>query len=557
MRPQLVVSILGALVPNWLLAQGAIQPCSVSSSGQLATGNSQRPAVTPDGRWIVFSSSATNLVANDGNNLADVFVRDRATGSVELASIDDAGNQANGDSWAIGVSDDGRFILFLSLASNLVPGDTNGVMDGFVRDRSNSTTRRVTIGAGGVQATGTIDSLAISGDGSTVAYSTASALVPGDTNGLHDVFVHTLATGAVERTSVGPGGSQSNGATFSPSLSASGRFVVFHSLASNLVVNDTNAARDIFVHDRQNATTTRVSLGPGGVQANGDSRYAACSADGSLVVFVSFASNLVPNDTNATADVFVHDVIAGATERVSVSSTGAQGTQAFTSVLTIPSISADGRYVAFYSPLDGLDGPANATDDAFVRDRNAGRTIQVSRSSTGAFGNSASGPLAQFGGTWVLETMAMASDPPLAVFSTLAANLVPWDGNNVADVFAVDVGLSCSAAGPAVIGGAAAVDVLVAPSHAGQLFVGTFGPAVNTGFFLPSMQWLPLDIDPLLVATLSPFVTSASGVGAFGLPIPALPGLVGITLHATAVRLDFTGPSLFPAIGNVVTFVIQ
>lgn len=548
--------LLAGSLPTCLLAQGAIQPCTVSPAGQLANGAGHRPAVTPDGRWIVFCSSATNLVANDSNGFADVFVRDRATGAVQLVSIDGAGNQANGDSWAMGVSDDGRFVCFLSLASNLVPGDTNGVMDGFVRDRLNGATARVTVGSTGQQATSFIDGATISGDGSTAVYGTASPFVPGDTNGAHDIFVHTLATGAIERASVNMAGIQGDGNSFSPCVSADGRFVGFHSQATNLVPNDTNGSRDIFVHDRLNATTERVSLGPGGLQSNADSRYAACSADGRFVAFVSFASNLVPNDTNNTLDVFVHDRAAGVTERASVSSTGGEGFQTFTTVLTIPAISADGRFVAFYSPLDGLDGPVNATDDAFVRDRVAGRTMQVSRSSTGAFGNAGSGPLAQFGANWILETMAIANDPPLAVFSTLANNLVPWDGNGAPDVFAVDVGLRCTAAGPAAIGGVAAVG-LVTPSHPGQLFVGTFGPAVSNGVFLPGMQWLPLDNDPLLTATLSAFVTDGSGIGAWALAIPALPGLVGLTLHATALRLDFTGPSLFPAIGNVVTFVIQ
>lgn len=539
-----------------LIAQGAVQPFTISAAGQQANGAGHRPAITPDGRWIAFCSDATDLVAGDTNGRADVFVRDRATGTVELLSVDDAGNQADGDSWTMGISDDGRFVCFLSLATNLVPGDTNAVMDGFVRDRATGTTRRVTVGPGGLQATSFTDSMAISGDGGTVVFGTASALVPGDTNGAQDIFAHTLATGVVERVSAGPGGVQANGNSFSPCISTDGRVVAFHSLANNLVANDTNAARDIFVHDRLTATTERVSVGPGGAQSNADSRYAACSADGRNIAFVSFASNLVPNDTNATLDVFVHDRLTATTERVSVSSAGTQGVSTITSVLTIPSVSADGRFVAFYSPLDGLDGPVNATDDAFVRDRSAGTTTKVSRSSTGAHGNAGSGPLAQFGVNWLLETMAIASDPPIAVFSTLATNLVPWDTNGVADVFAVDVGLFAIASGPAVLGGAASID-LVAASYPGELFVGMFGPSIATGVFLPTLQWLPLDYDPLLAATLSAFVTDASGVGAWSVAIPPLPALVGVTLHATALRLDFAGPTLFPAIANVVTFVIQ
>ncbi len=553
MRPFLAAA---SLLPACLVAQGAVQPFTVTPFNQQGAGPSHRPAITPDGRWIAFCSSGTNLVAGDTNGRADVFVRDRATGAIERVSLDDAGNQADGDSWATGISDDGRYVAFLSFAANLVPGDTNGVMDGFVRDRWSGTTRRISVGPSGQQATAFVDSAGISGDGSTAVFGTASALVPGDTNGAHDIHVLTLSTGAVERVSVGPGGAEGNGNSFSPCISADGRFVAFHSLATNLVANDTNAARDIFVHDRQSATTERVSVGPGGAQSNADSRYAACSADGRHVAFISFASNLVPGDTNGTLDVFVHDRLASATERVSVSSSGAQGFSTIVSILTFPSISADGRFVAFYSPLDGLAGPVNATDDAFVRDRLTARTIKVSRSSTGAEADAGSGPLAQFGASWVLETMAIASEPPIAVFSSRATNLVPWDGNGVPDVFGVDLGLRCTAAGPATLGGAAIVDV-VADAYPNQLFVGTFGPSVAAGAFLPSQQWLPLDGDPLLLATLTAFTTDANGDGVFGISIPPLPPLAGVELYATALRLDAAGPTLFPAIGNVAAFVIQ
>jgi Tol biopolymer transport system component len=554
MRTLLVVAT--SALPTVLLAQGAIQPCSISSSALPSNGASYRPAVTPDGRWITFCSAASDLVAGDTNGWADVFVRDRLTGALERVSVDGAGSQANADSWAAGISDDDNLVVFLSLADNLVAGDTNGVMDAFLRDRSAGTTTRVSVGTGGLQSTGWIDSVAISGDGGTIAFTSPSALVADDTNGQYDVFVYTVATAAVERASVGTGGVQSPSGSFAPNLSADGRFVTFHSAGNTLVPGDSNGARDIFVRDRQNGTTARVSVATGGAQSNADSRYGSISADGRLVAFLSFASNLVPGDTNATGDVFVHDRATGTTDRVSVSSTGAQGTTAISSVLTLPVISASGRYVAFYSQLDGIGGPVNAQDDAFVHDRLTGETLQVSRSSTGAPGNAMSGPLAAFGSNWVLETMAMASDPPIAVFSTMAGNLFPADGNGVADVYAIDVGLRCAAAGPAAIGGAAVVD-LAAPHYAQQLFVGTFSAGVASGVFLPGAQWLPLDDDPLLVATAVPFVTDAAGSGGWSVSIPSLPPLVGQSLHAAAVRLDFVGPGLFPAIGEVVTFVIQ
>jgi Tol biopolymer transport system component len=197
--------------------------------------------------------------------------------------------------------------------------------------------------------------------------SSATNLVSGDTNKHPDIFVRDLQTNQTTRVSVASDGTQANNFSFNPSISADGRYVAFTSWANNLVSGDTNGGRDIFVHDRQTGATTRVSVATGGGQAAADSQRPSISADGRYVAFESDASNLVSGDTNNHPDIFVHDRQTGVTMQVSVASDGTQ-TYAFSSD---PSISADGRYVAFGSEADNLvSGDTNGRFDIFVREMN-------------------------------------------------------------------------------------------------------------------------------------------------------------------------------------------
>ena len=245
-----------------------------------------------------------------------------APGTTERVSVASDGTQADNISGRRGAptsSADGRLVAFDSLASNLVPGDANGFDDVFVRDRATGTTQRVSVASDGTQGNNISSSPAISGDGRFVAFvSNASNLVPGDTSGVRDIFVHDRATGTTQRVSVSSSGAQGNGAsggsgatndvaTIAPAISADGRFVAFESLASNLVPGDTNGTRDVFVHDLQTATTERVSVGGNKQQANSFSNPESINGDGRFVVFTSFASNLVKGDTNQQIDVFVRD----------------------------------------------------------------------------------------------------------------------------------------------------------------------------------------------------------------------------------------------------------
>jgi Tol biopolymer transport system component len=236
-------------------------------------------------------------------------------GATERVSLGPNGVQGNGSSGNISnpvLSADGRFVAFDSAASNLVPGDTNGVLDVFVHDRRLGTTRRVSVGPNGRQGNAGSYAPVLSANGRFVAfYSAADNLVRGDTNRSLDVFVHDRRLGTTRRVSVGPNGRQGNAGSYVPVLSANGRFVAFDSAASNLVPGDTNDSTDVFVHDRRLGATRRVSVGPNGRQGNDGSTYAALPADGRFVAFTSFASNLVPGDTNGALDVFVH-TLAGA-----------------------------------------------------------------------------------------------------------------------------------------------------------------------------------------------------------------------------------------------------
>jgi Tol biopolymer transport system component len=250
-------------------------------------------------------------VPGDTNGASDVFLRDRLAGVTRRVSVGAVG-QANGDSAEPSISADGRFVAFSSQASNLVPGDTNGTSDIFVRDMLTGVTRRVSVGAAG-QANGGSLSPAISADGRFVAFNSyASNLVPGDTNGTTDIFVRDLLARVTRRVSVGPAGQGNSDSSGAPAISADGRYVAFFSHASNLVPGDTNGAYDIFVRDLLAGVTRRVSVGASG-QGNRDSLAPAITADGRSVAFVSASFNLVTHDTNRAWDVFVRDPLLDAT----------------------------------------------------------------------------------------------------------------------------------------------------------------------------------------------------------------------------------------------------
>ncbi len=343
---------------------GSTTRVSVASDGTQGNGNAGYPSISADSRYIAFQSSAYNLVPGDTNNAYDVFVHDMLTGSTTLVSVASDGTQGNGFSYAPFISAGGRYVAFLSSAPNLVAGDTNGAYDVFVHDMLTGSTTRVSVASDGSQANGYSNNLTpISADGRYVAFaSVASNLVPGDTNGTNDIFIHDMITGSTTRISVATDGSQVNGHSYGPSISSDGRYIAFHSTASDLVSGDSNGTYDVFMHDIMTGSTTRISVASDGTQGNNYSFFPSMSADGRYVTFHSQASNLVPGDTNSVYDVFVHDMLTGSTTRVSVASDGTQG-----SYSELASISADGRYVTFNSNASNfVAGDTNGVTDIFL-----------------------------------------------------------------------------------------------------------------------------------------------------------------------------------------------
>jgi len=405
-------------------AQTPTTRVSVGSGGTQSNSYSAYPSISADGRYVVFYSYADNLVASDTNFVVDVFRHDRQTGVTERASVDSGGVQGNSDSYAASISADGRYVAFVSYAPNLVANDTNSLPDIFRHDFQTGVTERASVDSAGAEADGDSYSPAISADGRYVAFVSAAAnLVANDDNNTLDIFRHDFQTGVTERASVDSAGVEANSYCDSPSISDDGRYVSFYGHASNLVPNDTNFAHDVFRHDFQTGVTDRASVDSAGVEANADCYTSDVSADGRYVTFYGYATNLVPNDTNFVPDVFRHDFQTGATDRASVSSDGTQAN----GDCYAPSISADGRFVAFNGYASNLvANDTNFTYDVFQHDFQTGvterRSIRPDTSSANAGSYSPS----------------FSADGRYVAFSSSASNLVSGDTNGTDDVFVHD-----------------------------------------------------------------------------------------------------------------------
>jgi Tol biopolymer transport system component len=400
----------------------SLKRVSVSDSGEEGDGESTMPAISADGRYVAFYSLADNLVMSDTNTFVgwDVFVYDLETDNIEMVSVNSDGEQGNALSTNPDISADGRFLVFSSYATNLVISDTNNLQDVFVYDRQTGITMRVSVNSNGEQGNGNSSSIKISADGQFVAFASyANNLVAGDTNGVSDVFVHDLQTGATERVSVSSQGAEGSWHSSTSAISNDGQFVAFRSSASNLVSGDTNGTDDIFVHDRQTRQTTRASVSSIGQEGNGDSWFPDISADGRYVAFFSYATNLIPN-VSSSRQVYLHDRQTGTLTLVSASSSGEVGNDRSGPL----AISPDGRYVTFGSRAFNLvAGDTNGQSDVFVHDQLLGITLRVSITPDGTQGNETSwGP-------------AIAADGQTVAFWARTDNLVIGDNNGTEDVF--------------------------------------------------------------------------------------------------------------------------
>jgi len=288
------------------LTTGAVQLVSTNAAGTSVGGGSNRAHVSDDGRYVSFLSNANGLVPNDTNSSTDVFVKDRFTGQIERANTDASGAQTTGAVAWNAISPDGNLVAFTSSASTLLPGDTNGIADVWIKDRTTGAVTNAGLNSYGALAVGGDFAMpAFSGNGRFLAFATSAIMFPGDGGGA-DIFVRDLLTGSFQHASVALGGASPNGSASQPSLSHDGLTVAFVSTASNLVPGDTNTVSDVFVRDMVTGATTRVSTSTDGVQANALMWEARQSADGKLITFSSNASNLVPGDVNLASDVFLH-----------------------------------------------------------------------------------------------------------------------------------------------------------------------------------------------------------------------------------------------------------
>lgn len=332
---------------------------SVSSTEVPANDESQNPSLDANGTNVAFDSDASNLVPDDRNDASDVFVRDRLFGTTELISVNNRENQGNASSFSPDITPNGRWVAFASNASNLVRDDGNETTDVFVRDRLTGTTERVSVASDGTEGNLFSSAPSISETGRYVAFSSfANNLVEGDGNGNVDVFLRDRVAGITYLVSRSTTGEQSDGLSFGPAVSADGRYVAFLSQATNLVPGDDNQAQDVYLRDMATGTTERISVNSAEEGANaqsgfsqrGSSSQVGISADGRYVTFDSFATNLVPNDTNEAIDVFRRDRLEGTTVRVSVTDVETQADGSSSD----PANSADGRVVAFISQATNL-----------------------------------------------------------------------------------------------------------------------------------------------------------------------------------------------------------
>jgi len=418
------------------LSQGAQPPpytrlISRIPNGEVGNSTSDIPSVSSDGRYVAFQSLATDLVANDTNGAMDIFVLDRLFQTTQRISVSSSGTEANSGSANSSISPDGRWVVYESDATNLVTGDSNGLTDIFLYDRQTSQTTRVNVATGGAQATGGPSTQPhVSNNGEKIVYeSLATNLISNDGNNFQDIFMYTLTGATTVRVNVSQVNPTTppNGDSFSPYISAGGQFVTFASVAENLVANDDNdfcgafSCGDIFVRNLTAGVTEIVSLRSDGLQGTQSSSEPAISSDGRWVVFESDADNLdtVVPDTNFVTDIFLRDRTTNQTRRVSLGPGNTEGLFPHTT----PNISDDGNWIAFTTASAFVAGDLNGYEDIYRYSRVNGALIVASVPEAGGEANESS------------TEADVSGDGQRIVFSSFATNLTANDDNNTADVF--------------------------------------------------------------------------------------------------------------------------
>jgi flagellin-like hook-associated protein FlgL len=388
----------------------------------------ENPTLSADGRYIAYSSLASNLVAGDTNLFYDVFINDLSNSTATRVSVSTSGVQGDNNSYGGTVSSDGRYVAFTSFASNLVADDTNGTSDVFVRDTLLGTTQRVSTSSGGAQGDNNSFNPVFSRDGTKLLFASYSSnLVAEDTNATADLFVKDLISGTLTRVSTGTGGIQGNDRSLYGEFNSDGPKVVFQSFASNISTNDFNGVEDIFIKDLTGGAVTRVSTASGTSFAAGGASYgAAFSDDDKYITFSSDANNLTSYDLSPYTDVFRYNVstqIIG-TDVVSRYGLAAGANNTVSGIDSYISSSHDGKFVVFEARASNLvDGDTNGLSDVYVADTHTQTIARVNISSGGTQANNTS------------ARPVISADGRYIGFLSFASNLVATDPSGFADVF--------------------------------------------------------------------------------------------------------------------------
>jgi len=401
-------------------ANGTTQRVSLTNLGQQVFAAARGASVSRDGQRIAFESDAA-LVPADTNGHTDIYVLDRSSGTLTFVSYTSLGLAANGPSRHVSISGDGRWVAYETLANNATGFDFNSNWDVMLRDLQTGALERVTQLPGSFAA-------AVSGgrrphvsfDGRYVVFDTYSQDYSAlDTNNAFDVYVRDMQLDTFTLVSVGFF-AQGNGSSSEAQISDNGRFVVFESDASNFAFNDTNAQSDVFVRDLQTGALSLVSRVPGGAIGNAASYRPSLSADGRYVAFNSFATNLKVGDASGAEDAFVLDRTLNVLTHVSGTPSGGFAGAGGGDA----SLSADGQSIAFVSSAPELIGGGPAFLAVYVRELSSGVTRLASRASgIGALPNGAS------------YQPSLNGDGSVVAFDSVATNLVAGDVNLQGDVF--------------------------------------------------------------------------------------------------------------------------
>lgn len=522
--------------------QGAVWPVDTTTSGQLGNALASGPELSGTGRYVTFQSGATNLVAGDTNGSLDLFIKDLESGTVERVNLTSQGTQTSAACYTSGhISEDGRFVVFNCSATDLVPNDTNGFHDVFIRDRQLGTTTRVVAPVTGQQGNGFSVPYGISNDARFIAFvSDATNFVPGDGNGFRDLFVYDAQTGQITLESRSSAGLLGNERVESASMSADGRFIAFSSRASNLVPNDTNGASDIFLRDRTTGTTVRVSETAAGVGGNNHSISPNCSLNGDIVTFLSISTNFGPSGQSAGHNVYVKSLNTGSLQLVNRTTGGtlANGPSLWSRM------SGDGRYVVFTSLADNLspvDQPL--TNDLYLHDLGLGTTERLTYNSAG---DPAQIPCIPFppsqpcGGQYL--GAAISLDASIVVFDHQDGALIPGiSAGQSSHILATYIDCHLRRVNlPAI--GATFVMSLDAPTSAFNPYLLALSLDWEPGVpFLT--RHLPLNPDALFELSLSPSplfqgfsgIMDGAGQAVASIQIPFVPSLIGLRFYAAYV----------------------